>query len=65
MPQSALGAASLNSLDRAEALEHQMSMALDKTVIKSVLFASGEIDPTQFPDLAPAGACRQAPLDGR
>ncbi|QXX75597.1 HD domain-containing protein [Methylovirgula sp. HY1] len=60
MPQSAAGplpgeaAAAQDSLGRAEALESQMAMALDKAVIKSVLYASGEIDPTQFPDLAPA-----------
>jgi len=44
----------INSLDRAEALEQQMSMALDKAVVKSVISVSGDIDPTQFPDLAPA-----------
>lgn len=43
-----------NSLVRAEALESQMSMALDKVAIKSVLYVSGEIDPTRFLDLAPA-----------
>ncbi|HEY5226878.1 MAG TPA: HD domain-containing protein [Methylovirgula sp.] len=43
-----------NSLSQAEALEHCMAEALDKTIIKSVLYTSGEIDPTQFPDLAPA-----------
>ncbi|MGO9135887.1 MAG: HD domain-containing protein [Methylovirgula sp.] len=43
----------LSSLDRAEALERQMAMALDKTTIKSVLFVSGDVDPTQFPDLSP------------
>lgn len=43
----------LSSLERAEILEHHMAMALDKTVIDSVLFASGKIDPTEFPDLSP------------
>ncbi len=45
---------SRNSLARAEALESAMAMALDKVVIKSVLYTSGEIDPTRFPDLSPA-----------
>ncbi len=45
--------AEMNCLDRAEALEHQMAMALDKAVVRSVISVSGDIDPTQFPDLAP------------
>jgi HD domain len=45
--------AEMNCLDRAEALEHQMAMALDKVVVRSVISVSGDIDPTQFPDLAP------------
>jgi hypothetical protein len=53
-----------NSLDRAEALERQMTMALDRCVIKSVLFASGETDPTQFPDLAPAALAGKLLLMG-
>jgi hypothetical protein len=53
-----------NPLDRAEALERQMSMALDKVVIKSVLFSSGETDPTQFPDLSPASITGKTLLMG-
>ncbi|MGA3304170.1 MAG: HD domain-containing protein [Methylovirgula sp.] len=45
--------AEMNCLDRAEALEHQMAMALDKAVVRSVISVSGDIDPTQFPDFAP------------
>lgn len=42
-----------SSLERAETLERHMAMALDKTVIESVLAASGKTDPTEFPDLSP------------
>lgn len=45
--------AEMNCLDRAEGLEHQMAMALEKAVVRSVISVSGDIDPTQFPDLAP------------
>lgn len=58
MPQSAAQPQAgetglLNSLDRAEALERQMALALDKLVVRSVFAAAGDIDPTQFPDLNP------------
>ena len=37
----------MNSLQRAEAAEHAASKELDKIVVKSVIYTSGELDPTQ------------------
>src|SRR5262245_30858758 len=37
----------LTSLQRAEAAEHAMSQELDRIVVKSVLYTSGERDPRQ------------------
>ncbi|TAL84082.1 MAG: HD domain-containing protein [Beijerinckiaceae bacterium] len=54
MPQFGETASHRNSLSRAETLEHAMSEALDKLVVKSVIYTSGEIDPTQFPNLSPS-----------
>lgn len=40
--------------ERADALEHRMSRALDRVVVKSVLFTSGEVDPTREVEMNPA-----------
>ena len=32
--------------DRADALEHEMSMELERVITRSVLYTSGERDPT-------------------
>src|SRR5512138_3654332 len=37
----------MTSLDRAEAAEHAMSQELDRIVVKSVLYTSGDRDPRQ------------------
>jgi hypothetical protein len=37
----------MTTLERAEAAEHAMSQELDRVVVKSVLFTSGEQDPTK------------------
>jgi hypothetical protein len=37
----------MTTLERAEAAEHAMSQELDRVVVKSVLFTSGERDPTK------------------
>lgn len=37
----------MTTLQRAEAAEHAMSQELDRLVVKSVLFTSGDRDPTQ------------------
>ncbi|MCI0547360.1 MAG: HD domain-containing protein [Candidatus Rokubacteria bacterium] len=37
----------MTTLERAEAAEHAMSVELDRVVVKSVLFTSGERDPRQ------------------
>jgi hypothetical protein len=50
--------ASLNA--RADALEHEMSEALDEMVIRSVLFESGDVDPT-----APPAFKAKGPIVGR
>ena len=37
----------MTSLDRAEAAEHAMSQELDRIVVKSVIYTSGDRDPRQ------------------
>src|SRR5215468_5939185 len=37
----------MTMLERAEAAEHAMSQELDRVVVKSVIFSSGERNPTQ------------------
>lgn len=70
MPQSAAlpmagdAASSHDALARAETLERQMAMALDKIVVKSVIYVSGDIDPTRFPDLAPEALAGKTLLMG-
>ena len=41
------GGAAMTTLQRAEAAEHALSQELDRVVVKSVLFTSGERDPRQ------------------
>ena len=36
----------MTTLERAEAAEHAMSEELDRLIVKSVLYTSGELDPT-------------------
>jgi len=43
----------VNLSEKADALEWRMVEELDRQVIKSVLFVSGQCDPTRFPDLTP------------
>ena len=37
----------MTTLERAEAAEHAMSEELDRVIVKSVLYTSGELDPTK------------------
>jgi hypothetical protein len=37
----------MTTLERAEAAEHAMSAELDRVIVKSVLYTSGELDPTK------------------
>ena len=37
----------MTTLERAEAAEHALSQELDRIVVKSVIFTSGERDPRQ------------------
>ena len=37
----------MTTLQRAEAAEHALSQELDRVVVKSVIFTSGERDPRQ------------------
>src|SRR3989442_11824726 len=38
----------MTSLERAEAAEHAMSQELDRIVVKSVIYTSGERDPREW-----------------
>jgi hypothetical protein len=44
----------MNSLLKAEAAEHAMSEELDRVVVKSAIYTSGERDPRKPPDHPPA-----------
>jgi len=48
------GSAKPTLSDRADALEHRMSEELDRLVVKSVLFTSGDVDPSRAAALSPS-----------
>ena len=48
----------MTTLERAEAAERAMSEELDRVIVKSVLYTSGELDPTKPVQRPPDGGRR-------